>query len=61
MTVKQKQVCKSLKIYIANGVITKQQYKTLKGQVLAGDIEGALKGLKTILMRVENQKQGVGV
>lgn len=61
MTVKQKQVCKTLKSFIEEGELTKQQYKTLKGQVLAGDTEGALKGLKTILMRVEKQKQDVGV
>ena len=33
------------------GRITKQQYKTLKGQILAGDRDGAMKGLVTILMR----------
>lgn len=26
-----------------------QQYKTLRGQVLAGDADGAMKGLKRIL------------
>lgn len=31
--------------------LTKQQYKTLKGQILAGDSEGAMKGLKRILNR----------
>ena len=30
-------------------VITYQQYPTLKGQVLAGDSEGAMKGLDKIL------------
>ena len=29
--------------------LTKQQYKTLRGQVLAGDGNGALKGLRKIL------------
>ena len=28
-----------------------QQYKTLKGQVLAGDPDGALRGLRAILLR----------
>ncbi len=28
-----------------------QQYKTLKGQVLAGDPDGALRGLRKILTR----------
>ena len=31
--------------------LTKQQYRTLKGQILAGDSNGAMKGLVTILMR----------
>ena len=31
--------------------LTKQQYKTLRGQVLAGDPDGALKGLRNILKR----------
>lgn len=29
--------------------LTKQQYKTLKGQILAGDSDGAMKGLKRLL------------
>lgn len=31
--------------------LTPQQYKTLKGQCLAGDVEGAKKGIYTILER----------
>lgn len=31
--------------------LTKQQYKTLKGQILAGDGEGAMKGLRRLLQR----------
>ena len=31
--------------------LTVQQYKTLRGQVLAGDSEAAMKGLRTILLR----------
>ncbi len=34
--------------------LTKQQYKTLKGQVIAGDKVGALKGLNKILNRQSN-------
>ncbi len=30
--------------------LTRQQYKTLKGQILAGDPDGAIKGLKRILL-----------
>lgn len=29
--------------------LTKQQYKTLKGQILACDSEGAMKGLRRLL------------
>mgnify|MGYP003307317287 CR=1 FL=1 len=32
--------------------LTKQQYRTLKGQILAGDIDGAMRGLQKILERV---------
>lgn len=31
--------------------LTKQQYKTLRGQVFAGDPDGAIKGLRNILQR----------
>lgn len=31
--------------------LTAQQYQTLRGQVLAGDDEGALKGLKKVMNR----------
>lgn len=31
--------------------LTHQQYKTLRGQVLAGDSIGAMKGLKRILAK----------
>ena len=31
--------------------LTWQQYKTLRGQVLAGDPDGAMKGLKRLLQR----------
>lgn len=29
--------------------LTNQQYKTLRGQVLAGDADGAMRGLKKLL------------
>ena len=35
--------------------LTKQQYKTLKGQIIAGDSDGAMKGLRKILGRVLQQ------
>lgn len=31
--------------------LTKQQYSTLKGQILAGDADGAMRGLRKILLR----------
>lgn len=33
--------------------LTRQQYKTLKGQALSGDIDGALKGLQTLFNRAQ--------
>ncbi len=32
-------------------ILTRQQYKTLKGQAIAGDITGAYKGLQKIKER----------
>ena len=31
--------------------LTRQQYKTLRGQVLAGDADGAVKGLRKLLSK----------
>lgn len=31
--------------------LTTQQYKTLRGQILAGDADGAMKGLRNVLQR----------
>lgn len=31
--------------------LTRQQFKTIKGQILKGDIQGARKGLFTCLLR----------
>ena len=35
----------------ARGSLTKQQYRTLRGQIFAGDADGAMRGLKKILER----------
>lgn len=40
------------------GLLTKQQYKTLKGQVLEGKERAAVKGFKKIIRR---NRQEVGV
>lgn len=37
-----------------------QQYKTLRGQVLAGDDTGAMKGLERILRRKTHDKTASG-
>lgn len=37
-------------------ILTFQQFKTLRGQAIAGDCEGALKGLHKILTRRERKK-----
>lgn len=37
--------------------LSKQQYKTLRGQVLAGDPDGAMKGLRNILQRQNKAKE----
>ena len=31
--------------------LTKQQYRTIKGQILVGDVEGARKGLNKLLRK----------
>ena len=31
--------------------LTKQQYRTIKGQMIAGDMEGAMKGLNRLLKK----------
>lgn len=36
--------------------LTKQQLKTLRGQALAGDLEGAQRGLETIMTRREGNE-----
>ena len=45
----KQQALKFLKAYQPR--LTKQQYKTIKGQIICGDVTGALKGLKKILSR----------
>jgi hypothetical protein len=35
--------------------LSPQQYKTLRGQVLAGDPDGAMKGLRKILRRCSDE------
>ena len=35
----------------AQGKITWQQYSTMRGQALAGDVDGAVRGLAKVLLR----------
>lgn len=39
--------------------LSRQQIKSLRGQVLAGDIDGATRGLNTILTRKAKKKKEV--
>lgn len=39
-----------MQIKDAGRYLTRQQYRTLRGQVLAGDGDGALRGLRKILL-----------
>lgn len=49
---------KTMKLLEANRCkLTRQQFKTLKGQVVAGDIAGAEKGLQKLLAR-EGRRHG---
>ena len=41
-----KETLRTLKTLLNDNQITKQQYRTYKGQVLAGDVEGCMKGLQ---------------
>lgn len=37
--------------------LTQQQFKTLRGQLVAGDKDGAMRGLKKILRRLDGEKK----
>lgn len=50
MTQKNDEITKALsQLKRENRHLTSQQYKTLRGKILAGDIPGAMKGLQKIL------------
>lgn len=40
-----------IRLKAAKNLLTRQQHKTLRGQVLAGDADGAMRGLDKILTR----------
>jgi hypothetical protein len=41
------------------GKITWQQYSTIRGQALAGDVDGAVKGLARVLRQNEAERMGM--
>ena len=43
------------RLLAAKQLLTRQQYKTIKGQILAGDADGAMRGLE----RIQNLKNTV--
>ena len=52
-----REIDEALKQLRANhGRLTRQQFKTLKGQILAGDPAGAIKGLQRLLQQKNNTK-----
>lgn len=48
---------RKLKELHKQGKLTRQQYRTLCGQVMAGNPEGAMKGLRKILLRGRSVSQ----
>ena len=42
----------------ARNILTRQQFKTLRGQILSADHEAALKGLQKILERRPSGREG---
>ena len=41
--------------------LTRQQFQTLRGQILAGDPDGAMKGLQRLLQQRRGQTNGSAV
>lgn len=48
-------------LYSYKGTFTKQQYKTLKGQIYAGDINGFYRGVQTLLEKAKPKNRRIGV
>ena len=56
----QNQIMESIKmIKKSKGKLTKQQIKTLCGQCLAGDVNGAIKGYYRLLRRMDEKRDPV--
>lgn len=50
MVIEQKKAISMLMVY--RNCLTRQQFKTLKGQILSGDTDGFQKGMERLLRRV---------
>nr|DAJ90256.1 MAG TPA: hypothetical protein [Bacteriophage sp.] len=50
MVIEQKKAINMLMVY--RNCLTRQQFKTLKGQILSGDTDGFQKGMERLLRRV---------
>ena len=46
------------KLLAVKPMLTRQQYKTIKGQIIAGDVEGAMRGLAKIIAEKEVNPNG---
>ena len=53
---KEKAFLKRLRYCLQIGLVDRQQVRTLRGQVKAGDLDGAVKGLDTIIMKGDTEK-----
>ena len=58
MTKKEIDVMALARLKACRRKLTWQQYKTLRGQIFAGDPDGALRGLHSLMVRAENRKEG---
>lgn len=47
----------AMNLKASRSILTKQQYKTLKGQILAGDSAGAMKGLEKLRASYQNSTE----
>mgnify|MGYP003571257501 CR=1 FL=1 len=56
MNEEKKKFLKRLRYCLQIGLLDRQQTKTLRGQVKAGDLEGAIKGLDRIIMGKETEE-----
>ena len=46
------------RLLAAKRLLSRQQYKTIKGQILAGNADGAMRGLERIIKVVTKERFG---